>query len=191
MPNWCNNQLTIPDLDIPISEVLEKYLTKIGNEIILDFEKIIPFPKCIKESVKLWDFSISPETNGSDDRHSLIEKAEENNLKECGYKSWYDWSVAHWGTKWNCSDAVVTDDCISFCTAWAPPCAVIQKLAELVGEKLRMTYIEEGCGFCGELIANPDGTSTDFCRDIPEAPQSLLDELGYEPWEGEELEEID
>ena len=45
----------------------------------IDFEKIIPMPKNIYRG-----------SLGPDERQKY------------GNNNWYDWSVAHWGTKWEC-----------------------------------------------------------------------------------------
>ena len=95
----------------------------------------------------------------------------------------------NWGTKWNGYDGRITDDgsTFTFDTAWSPPLPIIKKLAELTGETFILQYIEQGMFFCGEYIASPDGDSDEFYDDIKSAPQELLDSLGYEPYEDEEL----
>lgn len=55
-----------------------------------------------------------------------------NNVLEYGYDTWYDWSCAEWGTKWNsCDSYMCTDDILLFNTAWSVPLPVLDKLAEL------------------------------------------------------------
>jgi hypothetical protein len=100
-----------------------------------------------------------------------------------------EWNVENWGTKWGCMDGFVQDTGgIYFNTAWSPACPIIQKLSELIGESLRLTYLEEGMGFCGEYIANPDGTYSDKeYDDLENVPDSLKEELGLN--EREEYEE--
>ena len=100
-----------------------------------------------------------------------------------------EWNVENWGTKWGCMDGFVQDTGgLYFNTAWSPACPVIQKLSELIGESLRLTYLEEGMGFCGEYIANPDGTYSDKeYDDLENVPDSLKEELGLN--EREEYEE--
>lgn len=183
MPNWCNNNLTVVDrLTKTFEKTFKDYLSKDEHgDFLLDFEKVIPYPKCIKESNQLWEFS-KDDKMSADERGKLIEEAKKKNTKECGFESWYEWCVQKWGTKWNCCDPTLTEDGITFTTAWSPPIPVIVELAKLTKTNLRLTYIEEGCGFCGELLANADGTFTDNCYEIPKAPQDLLDELGYEEW---------
>lgn len=196
MPNWCSNTLTIVGNDKTFDQVIAPYLTtqivkdyndEDREETFLDFEKILPFPKCIAETKHLWSLNADKKLNVSiEDLHKLIKEAEQNNLKECGFESWYDWSVEHWGTKWNSDSCNITKSGMGFMTAWSPPCPVIIELAKKLQCDLRLIYIEEGEFYCGELIAGADGSSIDNCYKIEDAPQDLLDELGYEPWEEED-----
>jgi len=100
-----------------------------------------------------------------------------------------EWNRENWGTKWGCMDGFVQDTGgLYFNTAWSPACPIIQKLSELIGESLRLTYLEEGMGFCGEYIANPDGTYSDKeYDDLENVPDDLKEELGLD--EREEYEE--
>lgn len=52
-------------------------------------------------------------------------------LKEYGQASWYEWSIANWGTKWNAYQAErVSDTVIKFQTAWSMPAKWLEKLVE-------------------------------------------------------------
>jgi hypothetical protein len=170
MPNWCNNTIRLYNCDEPFDQVVKDYLTTEDDEIFLDFNKIIPMPEELKNTT-----SPTPKDIDKELQKTLV--------KKYGADNWYDWSLQNWGTKWNCSDAFINESGMSFTTAWSPPLPVIVALAKKLNKDLRMTYIEEGMGFCGEFIAYADGTSEDNCYDIPDAPESLLEEMGYEEWE--------
>jgi hypothetical protein len=103
-------------------------------------------------------------------------------------KNTIGWETENWGTKWNCMDGFVQDvGGYYFNTAWSPACPVIQKLSELIGESLRLTYLEEGMGFCGEFIAHPDGTYSDKdYDDLENVPDDLKEELGLNDREEDE-----
>ena len=105
-------------------------------------------------------------------------------------KNTIGWETENWGTKWNCMDGFVQDvGGYYFNTAWSPACPVIQKLSELIGESLRLTYLEEGMGFCGEFIAHPDGTYSDKdYDDLENVPDDLKEELGLNDREDEDEE---
>lgn len=55
-----------------------------------------------------------------------------DNVLNYGYDTWYDWSCAKWGTKWNACDTYMETECtLGFNTAWSCPLPVLDKLAEL------------------------------------------------------------
>lgn len=95
-------------------------------------------------------------------------------------KNTLGWETENWGTKWNCMDGFVQDiGGIYFNTAWSPACPIVLELSKLIGESLRLTYLEEGMGFCGEFIAHPDGKYEDkVYDDLDDVPDDLRDELG-------------
>jgi hypothetical protein len=162
MPNDCYNYLEAPDGDVSL--IADYFSTRKREysplpEVFLDFQKIIPMPK---------------ELEGTE---SPSDKP-----------NWYDWCNANWNTKWNSYDGNVTDDGISFNTAWAPPTPVIAALAKQIEKPLRLIYDEMGMDFCGEVLAYPDGTYEDNCYSPrTDAPQSLKDDLMID--EEEELDE--
>lgn len=54
------------------------------------------------------------------------------NEKKYGFRDWYSWSNANWGTKWNAYDQLIEDgNVIKFDTAWASPYPVMEKLAQM------------------------------------------------------------
>lgn len=59
-----------------------------------------------------------------------------NNILNYGYDTWYDWSCANWGTKWNAYDAFFDEEnnTITFNTAWSCPLPILDKLAEICYE---------------------------------------------------------
>jgi hypothetical protein len=53
-----------------------------------------------------------------------------DNLLAYGCKTWYDWCVKHWGTKWNAYDTYIEHNEVNFTTAWATPFPVIKALSK-------------------------------------------------------------
>lgn len=45
-----------------------------------------------------------------------------------GAVCWYDWNIAHWGTKWNAYSSEVTGGKVRFDTAWSHPLRVMLAL---------------------------------------------------------------
>jgi hypothetical protein len=75
------------------------------------------------------------------------------NLAEFGYKDWYDFQVAKWGTKWDLCDVDAqrispNEIYLTFTTAWTPPTAACETLTEQ-GFSIVNEYCEPGMGFAG------------------------------------------
>ncbi len=88
------------------------------------------------------------------------------------------WRNGNWGTKWNSYDGNVTEEGIGFNTAWSPPTLVIAELAKKIKKPLRLIYDEPNMDFCGEVLAQADGSYTDNCYSPrTDAPDDLRDDL--------------
>ena len=86
--------------------------------------------------------------------------SEDANQHAYGFKNWFDWCVANWGTKWDIADAFIGDQTpdhisITFDTAWSPPIAVYRQL-EALGFEVDATYYEPGMAFVGRYTAGDD-----------------------------------
>jgi hypothetical protein len=85
---------------------------------------------------------------------------EKVNRDKYGYSSWYDWSIANWGTKWDISlDSVDNPDAntvtASFESAWSPPIAAYERLMEL-GFEIEAFYYEPGMQYVGKWADGVD-----------------------------------
>jgi len=166
MPNHCYNVLSLTSDPQKTYKTLKKFISKDkeGNEFF-DFNKVIKMPRALNvESTS----QPTPE----------LAKRYEENLKNYGHKTWYEWSNANWGTKWNSYDFQAQDECISFSTAWAPPEPVITELAEKTKQDWTLRYCEEGMDFCGQLDALKTGATNHQQWSLKEAPQEFRDEMG-------------
>jgi len=71
---------------------------------------------------------------------------------ETGYRDWYQWSIANWGTKWGSYDYEFRARepgrfVFKFATAWSPPRPILAKLAEMWPElRIETKSIDEGGG---------------------------------------------
>ncbi len=110
MPNWVYNTIEVQGEAADVTAFLEAIKRP---QDAIDFESFIPMPELLKnvgrgrrtiagKDVRNWYIvnhkDIRQET---DDDVRLFTPEEEAALKEIGYPDWYDWSVHHWGTKWN------------------------------------------------------------------------------------------
>ena len=107
---------------------------------VFDFNKIIPRPAFIYTSGNL--------------RHGSREQTSGRN--------WYDWNIAHWGTKWGAYHAEINERdpgrlVVRFDTAWSPPEPVFQVLARWFPELgFNIEYIDEFSNFWGVFTAEAD-----------------------------------
>ncbi len=110
MPNHVINELNF----IGEQKDIDKILSLIHGEKedqYIDFNKIIPMPDYIY-------------------RGDLGRKEQEL----YGKNNWYDWSIDHWGTKWNAYYQEKKENTIFFNTAWSIPYPIYEKLAEICYE---------------------------------------------------------
>jgi hypothetical protein len=183
MPNHCYNVLSLKDNPLDLKKVIKKFMSKKDGETFLDFDKIIKMPKELQiDSMK---------ADTKTDEGKALKKAQDSNMKKFGFKDWYDWCNANWGTKWNSYDCQLGDETVSFQTAWAPPLPVITELAEKTGKDWILRYSEQGMDFCGEFTAYKTGMEDhQEYSSHKDAPEELLEELGVSKedlWSEEEL----
>lgn len=108
-------------------------------------------------------------------------------------EDWYNWSIQHWGTKWDICDVYFENQAeedsleFSFSSAWAPPVEAFQTWAVNDGRvQFTLEYWEPGCGFVGS--SNFDGEYFDDnctdCGSNPEEYKRIASEVwGYEEWD--------
>ena len=94
MPNWCENSLTLTHEDSSMIDRAEKAI-KDGNL----FSEFHPCPKELQDTASGFF--------GNEGYAAELQKfTEELNKKYFGYRDWYDWNLANWGTKWDICDAM-------------------------------------------------------------------------------------
>ena len=77
------------------------------------------------------------------------------NVEKYGYKTWYDWCNANWGTKWNSSECKkIGIDTFEFTTAWCGVPNLINKMVtDYPNLKITYKYACEETGYnCGMYI---------------------------------------
>jgi hypothetical protein len=120
-------------------------------------------------------------------------KAMVRSLAETGYISWYDWSIAKWGTKWNAySFSRLPDEpsAFKFDTAWAPPVRVFKALAERFPNLgIYCASFDEGWGFACEGWFNPPEGESEYSEF--EATDELYEKVYGAPPERDEDEDED
>jgi len=130
MPNFVTNEVVF---NFDMSHDKDRFMKLVtSDDNPFDFNNIVPMPK-----------EINP-------RGFLSYKDREQ-------PNWYDWSRENWGTKWNSSDAEVTEEeenyvGFIFNTAWSAPTPIAVKLKRMFKDiSFRWFYRDEGDNFCGYL----------------------------------------
>jgi hypothetical protein len=172
MPNWCSNSATLTHSN---PAMLERLANANKDALFADF---VPVPQELLVGANLVDDAeLSPE----------IRAIYEQNLVKHNAKHWYDWCMAHWGTKWDASDCSIErhndEVSLAFDTAWGPPSAWYQHMVDL-GYEVKAYYVEPNMTFCGRFINGSDEYyEYDTIEDIP------ADILAEYPWLNELYED--
>lgn len=134
------------------------------GDTIFNFDAVIPQPEGldIEAFSSIEDYlktGIVPAFITAEKRDEFLAQCEQakRNLENYGYKDWYDWRIAKWGTKWNGFHLhVLSEDTIMFDTAWDTPMGIWYAIAEQFPElQFNIKYADEDSGYnAGELDIN-------------------------------------
>ena len=193
MPNWCNNTLNIRHED---PAMIERARIAFADARLC--EEFAPVPK----SLHIVAGRVGDDT---DQAQKDLEAQEETNLKEHGYRNWYDYCVNEWGTKWDIGGGdghTVDQDAngvvFNFDSAWAPPLAAYEKLMGM-GFEILAYYFEPGMAFAGKWEDGCDDyyeyggmTSEQIADELPDDLDETFDISGQvAEWEAEDEENIE
>jgi len=161
MPNWVSNNVTIT----ASKKLLEKIKAEVkGENSEFDFNRIASMPKEL-ENTRSPMVAISKKEYKEQElrivRGELTEHEKSFGVSRCltqelideynrkfGACDWYGWHLANWGTKWNACDVYVSDDFISFSTAWSTPFDLMVKLSEKYPKAtFEVEYADEDFGY--------------------------------------------
>lgn len=131
MPNHVHNELTFEGKPKRIQQVIKSL---IGANGLVNFNSIIPMPPSLNINDESMSESLAYALEGKQSPYGhrtpqeLIDHIKSKtsdaefakaiktakiriaNTKKYGYATWYGWSNAYWGTKWNAYDQSWTDD---------------------------------------------------------------------------------
>ena len=154
MPNHVQNIVRLQGDEKRVQEILEAVKSDQYGLGSVDFEKIIPMPSPLhiecgsKTDRGLNAYRDFLKSEAESEREYLDQKPtitpEEwelgkqayENIREYGAPTWYEWSVAHWGTKWNAygmseNAGEGQSNELRFQTAWSAPRPILEKLARM------------------------------------------------------------
>lgn len=155
MPNWCDTHLTVSG---PTEEI-DKFISglKRDNDGIHIMDSYLPCPEELKNTVDGW--------SSDEDEQKKREELYDSNIAKYGYRSWYDWQYAVWGTKWGDCDTRMEQVFVRdnekvaefyYQTAWGPMTNGFMEISKRFPNLLfQFAHDEEGGFFAGyELIKN-------------------------------------
>lgn len=147
-----------------------------GNDLIVEGSGASQFYQdCLNESREFSLNTLVP-----------LPKEQENN--------WYDWHIAHWGTKWDVEATLHNQSSdkveISFSSAWSPPTEWVNNVADRYPDlTFTLLYEESGMCFAGRYVQQGNCILEDyFVNDIQEYIDFCVEELGFDRENFEDLE---
>jgi hypothetical protein len=179
MPNHVRNRLIIQADESLVAKILDHLRgepEEDGSPRHIDFNKIIPLPEAMmidegsngdmglailqrtgfagmtyKDVKKRFD-ELEPE-----DKNARLKLGQQysDNEKKYGHRSWYNWSIANWGTKWNAyNHSKPAPNEIWFDTAWSCVHSLVRRLSQMFPEAVFWyTFADEDTGSnCGEIV---------------------------------------
>lgn len=164
MPNWCANGITLRHAD---PAMIDRAMNSKG--LLMEF---LPTPQELTDTVAGWM---------GEDKQAAHEAQQARNIEKYGFKDWYDWNVANWGTKWdfeleNKERQDANTLTASFDSAWAPPINAYHKLCAL-GFEVEGMYYEPGMCFVGKFMGNSEDDCDDNCIEYGGATADTVRDL--------------
>jgi hypothetical protein len=125
MPNWCENLLIVSGDHNQLAGFVEKSILKSDkskpDEWEFTFKGIHPIPH------ELLEINSNHGWNGDEtdiDGKKVYQNHLDDLVSKFGYHNCYDWSVANWGTKWDCNHISMQSSDnqfqVVYDTAWYP-----------------------------------------------------------------------
>jgi hypothetical protein len=163
MPNWTQNTIRITGRPEEINAFLQAVTS--GSQVF-DFNRIIPMPPILRHTVsgsrsfdgvthRAW-YVENPDAGWKEHIERPFTEAERKTLADLDYFSWYEWSLAKWGTKWNACDSEITEPStidegyveIRFDTPWSMPEPIANKVFEMFPDlAITWTWSNEDDGY--------------------------------------------
>ena len=147
MPNWISNEVKFTGK----KEQVEALLTFVKSEDReFDFNKIAPIPKELEgtqaptkiiskkeydeQEKRLAKGELTKEEKDWGISRGLTKELSDEYYKRFGTDNWYNWQYSNWGTKWNASEIIISEDSVFFNTPWSTPAPIFEALSILFPE---------------------------------------------------------
>ena len=167
MPNWVITRIYITGPEDKIKEFEDKVIRLGGEEEVFSFNRInkrpeeldntqCPPPKPKKIKVKTLSGEELEVEEISDCNNATPEMCKDLESR-FGHNNWYDWNNWNWGTKWDASESIYSqeDKILEFQTAWACPQEILLKMTEMFPDlQFNGSYADEDFGSNAGYITN-------------------------------------
>ena len=205
MPNWCSQHLTVQGDHRETKRFVKEAK---GVNAKGKFFALNSFVPCPQELVDTMEGSYGNEEK----QKELIDKQNQN-IKNYGFATWYDWANSVWGTKWGACDVelisqrVVKDQTkitdkhgvlkIQFQSAWSPASGLITGISMLFPTLLfAMWFTEESQAYAGWQVFKNGEVLAEFEIDPqPPSTEEITDENdwqeAYSIWQEEFTEALE
>ena len=200
MPNWVITQIYITGPEDKIKEFEDKVIRLGEEEEVFSFNRInkrpeeldntqCPPPKPKKIKVKTQTGEELEIEEIADCNNATPEMCKDLESR-FGHNNWYDWNNWNWGTKWDCSESIYSqeDKILEFQTAWACPQEILLKMTEMFPDlQFNGSYADEDFGSNAGYITN--GVPYAFSASSEEACETAATLWGHEGYYDDEKKE--
>ena len=166
MPNWVITRIFITGPEDKIKEFEDKAI-RLEEEKVFSFDRInkrpeeldntqCPPPKPKKIKVKTLSGEELEIEEIADCNNATPEMCKDLESR-FGHNNWYDWNNWNWGTKWDCSESIYSqeDKMLEFQTAWACPQEILLRMSEMFPDlQFNGSYADEDFGSNAGYITN-------------------------------------
>ena len=196
MPNWVITRIYITGPEDKIKEFEDKAI-RLEEEKVFSFDRINKRPEELDNTT-----SPPPKPKKIKVKTQLGEELEIEEISDCnnatpemckdlesrfGHSNWYDWNRCNWGTKWDCSESIYSqeDKMLEFQSAWACPEEIIAEMSEMFPNlQFNGSYADEDFGSNAGYIEN--GVPYAFDASSEEACETAATLWGYEGYYDDE-----
>ena len=199
MPNWVITRIYITGPEDKIKEFED-------NAIRLEEEKVFSFDRINKRPEELDNTQCPPPKpkkikvkTQTGEELEIEEIADCNNAtpemckdleSRFGHNNWYDWNNWNWGTKWDCSESIYSqeDKMLEFQTAWSCPQEILLRMSEMFPDiQFNGSDADEDFGYNVGYITNGGAYSLDDLSE--ESCETAATLWGYEGYYDDEKKE--
>ena len=192
MPNWVSNEVKFIGKKEHVAALLE--LVK-SEDRDFDFSKIASIPKELENTQAPTKIISQKEYDEQEERlakgeltesekswgisRGLTKELSDEYHKRFGADNWYSWQTQNWGTKWNASDVIVSEDSVFFNTAWSTPEPIFVALSMQFPEVvISVRFADEDFGYNVGEFSLLNGNEVD--SNIPKGGTEEAYRLAYD-----------